>query len=162
MSEKHCCVTWQELGPELVQHKTNEVEHLIKDKELPRSLFASVIRVLNDMANYCPSCGACLNTELQPKAKVHQAALREVEAQVDDKPTYSTVKKRCAACGGKKILGRDKNQVDIKCMKCHGEGYFESKHIAQDPKAKFAQSKVDDLRTQTGIGDNPVNVIDQE
>lgn len=162
MSDKVCCCTWTELGPELVQTKTNEVESLIKTKELPRSIFAAVIRVLNTMANYCPSCGACLNPELKPQAKQHQAALREVENQVTEQPSLAPVRKRCAACAGKGILGRDQNKVDIRCMKCHGAGTFESKHIAEDPRAKKAQSKVDDLRTTTGIGDDLVNVVDSE
>ena len=158
MSERHCCITWIELGPELVQIKTDEVESLIKEKSLPRSLFASVIRVLNAMANYCPVCGDCLNPELTPKAKAqHQAALREVAQQVDN-TQVSVLDQICRACNGKKMLGIDKNKVPIQCMNCHGEGIKRAKHVAVDPRAKHAQSKVDDLREQSGIGDNPVSI----
>lgn len=157
MSDKFCCVTYNELYPELAQIKSDEIDGLVKDKSIPRSVFASVIKLVNGLGNYCPYCGECLNEELKKKIPnvKHQQALREVEETLVDRPVL-TEKRRCNACAGKGILGRDKNQVDIRCMRCHGQGTFEAKHIAEDPRAKHAQNKVDQVREDKGIGDNMV------
>lgn len=158
MSDKHCCVTWQELSVELSVAKEGEINELINSKGLPRSMFASVLKVLTGMTNYCPSCGSVLNPELQPKLQQqHKVAIKEVAQAVQESPTY-TAKVKCAACAGRGILGIDRNKVKINCMKCHGSGELEAKHIATDPKAKQAQAKVDEAREATGIGDQALSV----
>lgn len=155
MSDKFCCVTYMELYPELAQIKSDEIDGLVKEKGIPRSVFAGVIKLVNGLGNYCPYCGTCLNPELTYVATKPANIVQQVMPVADNKPIVP-VKVRCNACAGRGILGRDKNQVDIRCMKCHGEGTFQSKHIAEDPRAKFAQNKVDQVREDKGMGENPV------
>lgn len=162
MSDKFCCVTWRELSLELASAKEHELSILISEKGLPRSVFASVYKVLEGIANYCPNCGSALNSNLIPKLKEqHTTAIENVKKDLNQAPV-SNVKRICKPCGGRKILGYDSKGTPINCMACHGEGLVESKHVAEDPRAKFAQSKVDDIREKKGIGDNPINVEDKE
>lgn len=152
--ERYCCVTYRELAPELIQVKTNEIEGLIKEKGLPRSVFASVIRVLNNMTQYCPVCGSGIDApqvfkDFSAGDKRTDAPRTETVKTVDSAP--------CRQCGGRGILGKDSNGIVIKCIRCHGSGKMDnSNRITIDQATKDAQSKVADIRTKTGIGDNVV------
>lgn len=157
-TESHCCTTWRELSVELSVAKEGELNELMASHKLPRSMFASVFKVLGTMSNYCPVCGTTLNAELIPKLKQqHQAAVKAVASEVAE-PAPTLTKQRCAACGGKGILGIDRNKVKINCIRCHGSGVLESKHLAVDSRAALAQSKVDQVREEKGIGDGAVNI----
>lgn len=159
MSDKFCCITWQELSTELHTAKDTEINNLMLTSSLPRSMFASVFKVLDGMANYCPVCGSVLNKALTPVAKEqHRQALDTANKNINEMPT--TEKRLCRACAGKGTLGKDANNVEIKCMSCHGQKYKDTRHVAEDPKAKYAQSKVEDLREKTGIGDSIIKVED--
>lgn len=156
MSDKFCCVTYQELAPELIQSKSNEIDSLVKEKGLPRSVFASVIKLLNTMTNYCPSCGECLSSELKQLKTITPSV--KINTEVENERTVVPNKVGiCRPCGGRGTMGVDSNNIKINCMSCHGSGKFESKHIAVDPNAKLAQSKVEDLRAASGINDGVVS-----
>lgn len=162
MSDKYCCVVWEALALELAETKRTELNQLVTDKGIPKSVFASVFKVLEGMLNACPVCRSPLKPELFANLKEqHRTSVEQVTNETNENPSY-TVKGKCSRCGGQGILGIDKNGVKIKCMACHGQGVFTSAQIAQDPKAGHAQGKVDDIRTKLGISGTPVNVTEKE
>lgn len=148
MGQSYCCVTWSELAPELIQAKSDEVESLIKDKGLPRSVFASVIRVLNSMDNYCPSCGS----GLKAASRAINSAPVLIPAPPVEEPKPTQV--RCRGCAGKGILGVDENSIQIKCASCHGDGYIGAKHMLVDKKTAFALDKLDTFKAKQGLNED--------
>jgi len=58
-----CCETWKDLSIELAEAKASEIVELVTEKQLPKSIFSSVIKVLEGMFAYCPVCGSGLTEE---------------------------------------------------------------------------------------------------
>ncbi len=157
MSDKYCCCTWLDLSAELAESKAQELVDLIQTKGIPRSIFAPVYRVLENIANFCPVCGSSLKASVAT-TPVPQKGLVEPP----NVPIKNLAPRICRACGGRKTLGTDKNGVVIKCLTCHGEGIFNrDNHDALDSKDSSlvaeALDKVANLRNTKGIGDNTVN-----
>lgn len=113
-----CCVTWSELAPELQQAKEIELNELIQEKGVPKSALASIFRVMDNMLNFCPSCGSNLNPNTQVAAK--PAKIRQNAPQEPDPKPVAT-SGLCRACGGTGRAGGMKNGK-IKCITCHGKG----------------------------------------
>lgn len=158
MSDKWCCQLWPVLGNEMAASQIATLKALMEKTGLPESVFALQLRYLDGIVNACAYCGAILNPALTPKqAQQHKLNIDQAQKDISE-PVKPVQKSRCAACGGRGVLGKDKNNVVINCMRCHGAGWFESKNVAVDPLAKLAQSKVDALREEKGIGEEPINV----
>ena len=133
MSNKFCCVTWESLAVELQGQKTEELDLLIADKGLPRSVFAPVMKVLGAMTNFCPVCGSALTQEAQDSLKIIATPI------VQRTPEPQTQRRTCPKCNGKRNFGKDSNGVVINCMNCHGLGFVDQRHRVQDAKSEEEQ-----------------------
>lgn len=115
MSDKYCCITWEELVQELSQYKVDEINNLIENnKGLSVPMFATVLRVVKSMHMYCPVCGSGLTEETKtltkaiPPRKVQAVATQSVTPA----PAQGFVP--CPQCQGKPSA--------VKCMTCRGKG----------------------------------------
>lgn len=131
MSDKYCCCTWETLGTELADAKLLEIENLITDKGLPRSVFASVIKVLEKLQSYCPVCGSCLT---EPVASTNSQIVATPIVSKAKEPVTKRVK--CPRCNGKKTFGKDDQGVTIRCMNCHGMGFVDQRHVVSETKSQ--------------------------
>jgi len=130
---KFCCVTWETLVIELREAKLLELEKL-KEKGIPASMLAPVVKVLDTMDDYCPVCGHSFNEE-ETVVKV-TTPIRQVVA----KPVQTQRKVTCPSCKGKKVLGKDKNNIDINCMTCWGKGYVTKANFVSDIKSQSEEN----------------------
>ncbi len=151
MSDKYCCVTWGELAPELIAAKEAEINELISAKGLPRSVFASVFKVLNQMQNYCPVCGSGLSSEV---IESQQVIAKPIVKQTV-KPNKSIVAKtKCVRCNGRGVLGHEGkdnyigSSIAIKCMNCFGEGYVSEKHTVRESADEVEHEQVIEKRIE--------------
>jgi len=131
MSDKYCCVTWRELSEELKETKENEIYLTISDKGIPKSVFASVLKVLNSMALYCPVCGSGLTEETKKTERVNIPPRKAVAPSA---PAPTQVYTTCTQCMGRPSA--------VKCNTCLGTGKI--KQARQIDPAKLSQ--LEDLK----------------
>lgn len=148
MSDKYCCCTWTELSLELITAKETEINDLISTKGLPRSIFASVLKVLDQMQNYCPVCGGQLRQVAMPDS------IKQPVKTKNTNPIAKIQKQRCNRCSGKGVLGHEGkdnylgSSIPIKCMNCHGEGWVDSRHIVEENQDEVEHEKVIEKRIE--------------
>lgn len=138
MSDKYCCVTWQELGPELADAKLRDIEKLISDSKLPRSVFASVFKVLERVLQYCPVCGSNIEASTPSVIASVEAPIATPIVQKAKEPV--TKRSKCPRCAGRKSFGKDDQGVNIKCMHCHGLGFVDQRHVVNEPKSEAEEA----------------------
>lgn len=150
MSDKYCCCTWETLGTELADAKLLEIEAMISDKGLPRSVFAPVIKVLEKLQNYCPVCGSNLSgVDIPPQTLIPVAT---PIVQKNKEPITKRIK--CPKCNGKKSFGKDDQGIVIRCMHCHGMGFVDQRHTVSESKSQEeleAEKRIEEF--EQGEGD---------
>ena len=118
-----CCVQWEALYPELYILKDAEIQELIKNK-VPKSVFASLLKVMGEMGNYCPACGKGVkvpNPTVEEDIPVRDKSNFVKQESGLALPTEKLEKmykpKTCHACRGRKEVSSG-----VLCMTCHGKG----------------------------------------
>lgn len=105
-----CCALWSELGKELSEIKTKQLNKLIK-KGIPRSTFAQVFSVMNRIGAFCPVCGS---KATNPSENVAQ---KQQETEPPKKISKVPPAVKCPPCRGTGLVGDGLN-----CMTCLGTG----------------------------------------
>lgn len=108
-----CCVTWEGLAPELREAKEKELK-----KVVPQSLVYPILKLLKSIDQYCPACGSGLFSQTVTAGTPSRSKSAEPQAT-----TKQTVVK-CPACKGTGLT--DKDDPDLKCSVCLGQGVFNS------------------------------------
>lgn len=116
MHTKACCVSWQDLAGELSSAKLAEIDLMIKEKGIPRSVFALVSRTLENMENFCPVCGTNLQVAPVPTAEEIKEIVRPTVAT---EPNKVRTPHTCPRCHGR---GKVQGYPDMNCSGCLGEG----------------------------------------
>jgi RNA polymerase subunit RPABC4/transcription elongation factor Spt4 len=151
MSDKYCCCTWETLGVELADAKLAEIEALIADKGLPKSVFASVFKVLDKLQNYCPVCGSNLSGCVE--APIVPSLLPVATPIVHKAPEPTTRRAKCPKCNGRKSFGKDDQGIVIRCMHCHGMGFVDQRHVIREAKSQEeidAENRIEEFEKGEG------------
>lgn len=107
--------------PELYILKDTEIQELIGKKGVPKSVFASQLKVLSLMGKFCPVCGRNFNGDIEEPTTVRDKTnfvKKESGRALPPEKLQQMYKERvCGACRGKKEVSSG-----VLCMACHGTG----------------------------------------
>ena len=120
---KACCIDWRELNIELKEKIELEIDIIVKEKGLPRSIFATRLNLLNNWHECCPACGGGINqTVVEPPREITPVTpAPQVAVPVEKTKTNPDIP--CPSCtNGNK--GQDAKGIEMKCPICHGKGFF--------------------------------------
>lgn len=122
---KACCIDWNEFAPELRDRLVQEIDKIVEDKGIPKSIFATRLNTLRNLHSFCPVCGEGLVEEtrrIEPPRETQKPSVPPSSQTPVEKKAYPDI--TCPICKGEGDRGRDERGIPMKCGKCSGKGFF--------------------------------------